>query len=94
MHVVYIYVRAYIHLLFKHAVLGIYVSCLGLLSENSELVCFAVNEREDGVVALPLPIGPHKRILYWSRCRDANPVPINPLVVDLASAPLGPVYNM
>ena len=58
--VVHIYFRAYIHLRFKHAILGTPFSCLGCLS--SELIGFVslliVNEREEGVVALYLLIGP------------------------------------
>ena len=60
----YTYFRAYIHLRFKHAVLG------------SELVGFisllVVNEREEHVVALHLPIGTLETALGWSRYRDAN----------------------
>ena len=53
------YFHAYIHLRFKHNVLGTHYSCLGC-----ELVDFVsllvVSEEEEGVVALHLPIRPLK----------------------------------
>ena len=40
-----------------------------------------VSEREEGVVAITLPIGSLKTS-GWSRIRDANPVPTSPLADD------------
>ena len=48
-----------------------------------------VSETEKSVVALQLPNGPLKPALGWSRYRDANPVPTNPLAD--ATAPSRPV---
>ena len=36
-------------------------------------------------MALCLPIGPSKNVLGWSRYRDANPVPTNPLADDIGA---------
>ena len=45
-----------------------------------------VSEREEGVVAVRLLTGPKKkRVLCWSRYRDANPVPTSPLADELAT---------
>ena len=52
-----------------------------------------VSEREEGVVALHLPIGSLKNpALGWSRYQDVNPVPTSTLADDVASAPSGPVW--
>ena len=42
-------------------------------------------------MALHLPIGPLNPALGWSRYRDTNPVPTNPLADDITTCPLGPV---
>ena len=55
--VVCTYVRAYIHLRFKHAVLG--TRQLGLSVVG--------NERQEGVVALHLPVGPFKTLSVGER---------------------------
>ena len=44
-----------------------------------------VSDKEEGVVALHLPMGPLKT-------RDANPVPTSPLADDIPTAPSGPVF--
>ena len=44
-----------------------------------------VSEREEGVVAFHLPIGPLKPAVGWSRYRDVNPIPISSLADDLAT---------
>ena len=49
------------------------------------------SEREEGVVAIHLPIGPLKTRCGWSQYRDANTVPTNPLADDIATAPSAPV---
>ena len=57
---------------FKHAARG-HTSQLSV--EDSNLVGFVsllpVNERDDGVVVLHLPIGPLKPALGWSRFKHA-----------------------
>ena len=51
-------------------------------SYDSRLV---VSEKEEGIVALHLPIGPLKKPApSWSRYRDVNPVPTSPLADDIA----------
>ena len=53
-----------------------------------------VSEKEEGVVALHLPIWSLKPILGWSRYRDTNSVPTSPLADDLAIAPSEPVVKL
>ena len=48
-----------------------------------------VSEKEEGVVALHLLIGPLKHALDLSRYQDANPVPTSPFADDIATALLG-----
>ena len=52
-----------------------------------------VSDKEEGVVALYLTIGPLKTALGWSRYRDAYPVPTSPLADDIATAPSGLVFR-
>ena len=59
-------------------------------------VWLEVREKEEGVVALYLPIEHLKNqqpALGWSRYWDANPVPIKPLADDLTTAPSWPVFS-
>ena len=48
-----------------------------------------VSEREEGVVALHLLIGPLKNCFGLEPVRDAIPVPNSPLGDDIATAPSG-----
>ena len=51
-----------------------------------------VSEKEEGVVALHLAIGPLKTpTLGWSCYQDSNPVSPSPLADDFATVPSGPV---
>ena len=50
-----------------------------------------VSEKEDGVVALHIPIGPLKTCSGGSWYQDANPVPTSTLANDIATAPSRPV---
>ena len=40
-------------------------------------------------MVLHLRIGPLKPTLGWSRYRDTNPIPTNPLAVDITTTPSG-----
>ena len=70
---------AYIHLRFKHAVLG--SICLGCLSRT----VLVVKEREEGIVALHQPIG------LLKTCSGLEPVPAPPFADVIVTAPSGPV---
>ena len=52
--------------------------------------------KEEGLVALHLPIGPLKICSGLKPCcsGDVNPVPTSPLADGLATAPSGPVFNI
>ena len=58
-----------------------------VVSSNPVRVC----EREEGVVALDLPIGPLKPAQGWICYRDANLVRTSPLVDDITTVPSGTV---
>ena len=59
--------------------MGTYISCLECLEQLVSRFCYVVNEREDGVVALHLPIAPLKTR------SELEPVPFNPLAGDCAT---------
>ena len=66
---------------------------LGCLSTERLVVVVTlleVSDREEGVVALYVPIGPLKTLL-WSRYQDANPEPTSTFSDYLATVPLGSV---
>ena len=52
-----------------------------------------VSKREEGVVALHLPIGPLNTSSGLERYRDTNPVPTSPLADDITTTSLGPVFS-
>ena len=51
-----------------------------------------VSKRDEGVVAIHLPIGSLKTCSGLERYRDVNPVPTSPLTNDIATALLRPVF--
>ena len=71
--------------------MGTRSSCqLGCLARTEG--SYLVVEVSKSEVALHLPIG-RFNALGWSRYRDTNPIPTNPLADDLATAPSAPVSS-
>ena len=61
--------------------------------DRLKITLFEVSKKEEGLLALHLPIGHLKTRFGLDRCRGANTVPISPLADDIGTAPLGPVIN-